>query len=222
MQKQTRGSLRRRTACADDGRRSARTQRPRISARAAAWTTRQAMGNLFTSPFHGGTCVAVLCSDATLRPPIDSEVSASRDVDRRALCQACGLCCDGTLFGRARLAPSEVRSAMRRRLRYVLPPRTIASGTFGCVPYTKVLTTFPWLSSSAATRSWVSGDAPTRTPSRFVRRVLEACGLPQMRLRSRPTGEPRAAPSRARLQAHGGEAASRVPASKSRSAALLT
>jgi hypothetical protein len=32
------------------------------------------------------------------------------------LCQSCGLCCDGSLFGRVRLEPSEVDSARRHRL----------------------------------------------------------------------------------------------------------
>ncbi|MEO8799265.1 MAG: YkgJ family cysteine cluster protein, partial [Polyangiaceae bacterium] len=35
------------------------------------------------------------------------------------LCQSCGLCCDGSLFGRARLAPDEVGSARKHRLRVV-------------------------------------------------------------------------------------------------------
>jgi hypothetical protein len=38
------------------------------------------------------------------------------DVGLGALCQACGLCCDGSLFGRARLASTEVASARRLRL----------------------------------------------------------------------------------------------------------
>jgi Fe-S-cluster containining protein len=40
--------------------------------------------------------------------------------DLAALCQSCGLCCDGSLFGRVGLEPEEVELARRRRLR-VLP-----------------------------------------------------------------------------------------------------
>ena len=36
------------------------------------------------------------------------------------LCQSCGLCCDGSLFGRGDLQPGEVEGARRNRLR-VLP-----------------------------------------------------------------------------------------------------
>ncbi|HEX7663472.1 MAG TPA: YkgJ family cysteine cluster protein [Polyangiaceae bacterium] len=39
--------------------------------------------------------------------------------DLHALCRSCGLCCDGSLFGRARLAPDEVASAKRHGLRVV-------------------------------------------------------------------------------------------------------
>ncbi len=35
------------------------------------------------------------------------------------LCQSCGLCCDGSLFDRARLEPDEVGSARKHRLRVV-------------------------------------------------------------------------------------------------------
>lgn len=35
------------------------------------------------------------------------------------LCRSCGLCCDGSLFGRARLAPDEVDDARRIKLRVV-------------------------------------------------------------------------------------------------------
>jgi hypothetical protein len=40
--------------------------------------------------------------------------------DLARLCQSCGMCCDGSLFGRVRLAPEEVEGARRRGLR-VLP-----------------------------------------------------------------------------------------------------
>lgn len=43
-------------------------------------------------------------------------MSESRDLELTALCQSCGLCCDGSLFGRVRLESSEVDSARRRRL----------------------------------------------------------------------------------------------------------
>lgn len=36
-----------------------------------------------------------------------------------SLCQACGLCCDGSLFGRVPLAAEEVAPARRNRLRVV-------------------------------------------------------------------------------------------------------
>jgi Fe-S-cluster containining protein len=37
--------------------------------------------------------------------------------DAELLCQSCGLCCDGSLFGRARLEPAEVETARSKRLR---------------------------------------------------------------------------------------------------------
>src|SRR5580658_3789285 len=43
-------------------------------------------------------------------------LSESRDLELTALCQSCGLCCDGSLFGRVRLESSEVESARRHRL----------------------------------------------------------------------------------------------------------
>ena len=39
------------------------------------------------------------------------------DDDLAMLCQSCGLCCDGSLFGRVRLEPEEVEPARKRRLR---------------------------------------------------------------------------------------------------------
>jgi uncharacterized protein len=39
--------------------------------------------------------------------------------DLEALCRACGMCCDGSLFGRARLDPDEVASAKKNRLHVV-------------------------------------------------------------------------------------------------------
>jgi uncharacterized protein len=44
-----------------------------------------------------------------------------RDLER--LCQSCGLCCDGSLFGRVTLQPDEVAPAKKSRL------RVISSGT---------------------------------------------------------------------------------------------
>jgi Fe-S-cluster containining protein len=35
------------------------------------------------------------------------------------LCHSCGLCCDGSLFGRVRLEPTEVNAANRKRLRVI-------------------------------------------------------------------------------------------------------
>jgi hypothetical protein len=40
-------------------------------------------------------------------------LSESRDLELTALCQSCGLCCDGSLFGRVRLESSEVVSSVR-------------------------------------------------------------------------------------------------------------
>lgn len=44
----------------------------------------------------------------------------TREAELEALCLACGLCCDGSLFGRARLEPGEVERARKIGLR-VLP-----------------------------------------------------------------------------------------------------
>jgi Fe-S-cluster containining protein len=46
------------------------------------------------------------------------------DVDLSALCRACRLCCDGSLFGRARLEPDEVATARKNRLRVVANERS--------------------------------------------------------------------------------------------------
>lgn len=43
----------------------------------------------------------------------------TREVDLAALCLACGLCCDGSLFGRVPLAAEELEPARRRRLHVV-------------------------------------------------------------------------------------------------------
>jgi hypothetical protein len=43
-----------------------------------------------------------------MRSPIDAELEA--------LCRSCGLCCDGSLFGRVPLEPSEVPIARKNRL----------------------------------------------------------------------------------------------------------
>jgi Fe-S-cluster containining protein len=39
------------------------------------------------------------------------------DEDLARLCQSCGLCCDGSLFGRVALEPDEILVARKRRLR---------------------------------------------------------------------------------------------------------
>jgi hypothetical protein len=44
-------------------------------------------------------------------------VNRDAHADLETLCQACGLCCDGSLFGRVDLEPDEVDAARRRRLR---------------------------------------------------------------------------------------------------------
>lgn len=41
------------------------------------------------------------------------------EADLSALCRACGLCCDGSLFGRVGLTPEEVEPARKRGLRVV-------------------------------------------------------------------------------------------------------
>jgi len=43
-------------------------------------------------------------------------LSESRDLELTALCQSCGLCCDGSLFGRVRLESSDVDLARRHHL----------------------------------------------------------------------------------------------------------
>lgn len=48
--------------------------------------------------------------------PLDR--SETRVIEVERLCQACGLCCDGSLFGRGRLEPSEV-NRVRHRLAVV-------------------------------------------------------------------------------------------------------
>jgi Fe-S-cluster containining protein len=45
---------------------------------------------------------------------------AATEAELAMLCQSCGMCCDGSLFGRVDLAPEEVEPARRHRLR-VLP-----------------------------------------------------------------------------------------------------
>jgi Fe-S-cluster containining protein len=47
-----------------------------------------------------------------------------RDQELTALCQSCGLCCDGSLFGRVRLEPGEVEPARRHRLLVVANARS--------------------------------------------------------------------------------------------------
>ena len=42
--------------------------------------------------------------------------SPSGATDLERLCRACGLCCDGSLFGRVDLEPDEIEPARRRRL----------------------------------------------------------------------------------------------------------
>jgi Fe-S-cluster containining protein len=46
--------------------------------------------------------------------------SGAVEGDLALLCQSCGMCCDGSLFGRVDLEPEEVETARRHRLR-VLP-----------------------------------------------------------------------------------------------------
>jgi Fe-S-cluster containining protein len=44
--------------------------------------------------------------------------------DLATLCQSCGLCCDGSLFGRVDLGPDEVEPMRKRRLRITDGGRT--------------------------------------------------------------------------------------------------
>jgi Putative zinc- or iron-chelating domain len=62
--------------------------------------------------------------DAQLRPPAHLRLGPARDTVRGAmdddltrLCQSCGLCCDGSLFGRVGLQGDDVERARRGRLR---------------------------------------------------------------------------------------------------------
>lgn len=60
--------------------------------------------------------------------------------DLAALCRACGMCCDGSLFGRVPLAPAEVEVARRHRLRVVASGAAMdqpcaAHGAGGCAVY---------------------------------------------------------------------------------------
>jgi hypothetical protein len=43
----------------------------------------------------------------------------ARDSELALLCRSCGLCCDGSLFGRVDLEPEEVGAARKARLRVV-------------------------------------------------------------------------------------------------------
>jgi Fe-S-cluster containining protein len=45
--------------------------------------------------------------------------AANVPLDLEALCQSCGLCCDGSLFGRVTLQPEEVVVAKKSRLRVI-------------------------------------------------------------------------------------------------------
>jgi len=57
-------------------------------------------------------------------PPTGLTLSDRRNMELTALCRSCGLCCDGSLFGRVRLEPGEVDSARRRRLHVVANGRS--------------------------------------------------------------------------------------------------
>jgi Fe-S-cluster containining protein len=48
------------------------------------------------------------------------EANAAQNGELAALCRSCGLCCDGSLFGRVDLEPEEVELAKTHRLR-ILP-----------------------------------------------------------------------------------------------------
>jgi Fe-S-cluster containining protein len=53
----------------------------------------------------------------------ESRAGADRRNDLARLCQSCGLCCDGSLFGRVVLQPGEVETARRHRLRVLASGR---------------------------------------------------------------------------------------------------
>jgi Fe-S-cluster containining protein len=46
-------------------------------------------------------------------------IQRASSAELSSLCQSCGLCCDGSLFGRVDLGPGEVEGARRRGLRVV-------------------------------------------------------------------------------------------------------
>ena len=48
------------------------------------------------------------------------------DGELEILCRACGLCCDGSLFGRVGLEPEEVEGAKKHRLRVVESGKSFA------------------------------------------------------------------------------------------------
>ena len=59
------------------------------------------------------------CGTIRARRTAGGSVLDVSDADLGALCRACGLCCDGSLFGRAQLEPDEVATARKNRLRVV-------------------------------------------------------------------------------------------------------
>jgi hypothetical protein len=56
------------------------------------------------------------------------------DGELTALCQSCGLCCDGSLFGRVDLAPDEVEPARRHGLRVLGNGRSFRQPCAALVP----------------------------------------------------------------------------------------
>jgi Fe-S-cluster containining protein len=61
-------------------------------------------------------------------------VDGSAQGELALLCQSCGLCCDGSLFGRVNLDPEEVDSARRHRLRVVADGRAFEQPCPALVP----------------------------------------------------------------------------------------
>lgn len=82
--------------------------------------------------------------------------------DLTLLCRSCGLCCDGSLFGRVDLEPHEVVTARRHRL------RVVASGTAFEQPCSALQA-----GSAGAERECVIYDERPAACRRFVCRLYE-------------------------------------------------
>jgi Fe-S-cluster containining protein len=54
-----------------------------------------------------------------MNDPLQPTIRGASDAELSSLCQSCGLCCDGSLFGRVDLETDEVEGALKNRLRVV-------------------------------------------------------------------------------------------------------